>query len=173
MWCWRRMLRVSWTEFRTNASILQELGIKQRLSTLVQSRILKLFGHISRRDNDSLDRLVVQGKVEGSRPRGRSPMRWTFQVKAMVGNPVHECTRLTTNRERWRDIEILSCRSAFRHDIETSSSITEFADLLIIKNHFISSSFPEVYTAFLLFPSIPVTSASAERSFSKLKLIKT
>uniref|UniRef100_A0A2H1W580 SFRICE_019159 n=1 Tax=Spodoptera frugiperda TaxID=7108 RepID=A0A2H1W580_SPOFR len=56
------------------------------------------------RDNDSLDRLVVQGKVESSRPRGRSPMRWTDQVKAMVGNPVHECTRLTTNRERWRDI---------------------------------------------------------------------
>lgn len=104
MWCWRRMLRVSWTEFRTNASILQELGIKQRLSALVQSRILKLFGHISRRNNDSLDRLVVQGRVEGSRPRGRSPMRWTDQVKAMVGDPVHECTRQTTNRERWRDI---------------------------------------------------------------------
>uniref|UniRef100_A0A2H1VVA2 SFRICE_031219 n=1 Tax=Spodoptera frugiperda TaxID=7108 RepID=A0A2H1VVA2_SPOFR len=58
----------------------------------------------AKRDNDSLDRLVVQGKVEGSRPRGRSPMRWTDQVKAMVGDPVHECTRLTTNRERWRDI---------------------------------------------------------------------
>uniref|UniRef100_A0A2H1W6A5 SFRICE_033100 n=1 Tax=Spodoptera frugiperda TaxID=7108 RepID=A0A2H1W6A5_SPOFR len=59
------------------------------------------------RDNDSLDRLVVQGKVEGCRPRGRSPMRWTDQVKAMVGDPVHECTRLTTNRERWRDIRYL------------------------------------------------------------------
>lgn len=69
--------------------------------------------------------------------------------------------------------EILSFRSAFRHEIETSSSITELADLLIIKNHFISSSFPEVCTAFLLFITIPVTTASAERSFSKLKLIKT
>lgn len=69
--------------------------------------------------------------------------------------------------------EILSFRSSFRHEIETSSSIRELADLLIIKNHFISSSFPEVCTAFLLFLTIPVTTASAERSFSKLKLIKT
>ena len=62
--------------------------------------------------------------------------------------------------------EILSFRSAFRLEIQTSSSITELADLLIIKNHFISLSFPEVYTAFLLFLTIPVTTASADRSFS-------
>lgn len=36
-----------------------------------------------------------------------------------------------------------------------------------------SCSFPEVYTALMLFVTIPVTTASAERSFSKLKLIKT
>ncbi|CAH2257430.1 jg15810 [Pararge aegeria aegeria] len=54
MWCWRRMLGVSWTEFRTNISILQEIGIKKRLSALVQSRILKFFGHVSRRESDSI-----------------------------------------------------------------------------------------------------------------------
>ena len=43
--------------------------------------------------------------------------------------------------------------------------------MLIIKNS-ISASFPEVCTAMLLFLSIPVTTASAERSFSKLKLGK-
>ena len=59
-------------------------------------------------------------------------------------------------------MEILSFRSAFRHEIQTSSSIRELADLLIIKNHFISSSFLEVCTAFLLFLTIPVTTASAE-----------
>lgn len=104
MWCWRKMLGVSWTEFRTNASILDELSIKERLSTQVRSRILKFFGHVSRRGNDSIERLVVQGKVEGTRPRGRSPMRWTDQVKAAVGAPVHECARLTTSRQRWRDV---------------------------------------------------------------------
>ena len=70
--------------------------------------------------------------------------------------------------------EILSFRSTFGHEIEKSSSIRDLADLLIIKNHFMSSCFPEVLCiAFLLFVIIPVTMASAVRSFSKLKLIKT
>ena len=69
--------------------------------------------------------------------------------------------------------EILSFRSTLRNEIEKSSSIRELADLLIIKNHFMSSSFPEVSTVFLLFLIIPVTTTSSERSFSKLKLIKT
>ncbi|XP_072935002.1 uncharacterized protein [Epargyreus clarus] len=77
MWCWRRMLGVSWKEFRINNSILQELGITQRLSNLVHRRILKFFGHVSRRNSDAIERLVVQGNVEGTRARGRSPTRWT------------------------------------------------------------------------------------------------
>ena len=54
-----------------------------------------------------------------------------------------------------------------------ASCIRELADLLIIKNKFFSCIFPEVCTALILFVSIAVTTASAERSFSKLKLIKT
>lgn len=104
MWCWRKMLGISWTDFRTNVSIIQELGITQRLSAVVQSRILTYFGHVSRRNNDSIERLVVQGKVEGVRSRGRSPMRWTDQVKSVVGNRVSDCARQSANRERWREI---------------------------------------------------------------------
>ncbi|KAI8441389.1 hypothetical protein MSG28_015004 [Choristoneura fumiferana] len=41
MWCWRRLLKIPWTAFRTNLSILKELHIKDRLSSTVQLRILK------------------------------------------------------------------------------------------------------------------------------------
>ncbi|KAJ8710368.1 hypothetical protein PYW07_009734 [Mythimna separata] len=104
MWCWRKMLGVSWTEFRTNASILKELGVKERLSTLVRSRIFKYFGHICRRESDSIERLVVQGKVNGTRPRGRSPMRWTDQIKVAIGGPLNECARMTASRQKWREV---------------------------------------------------------------------
>ncbi|CAH2260387.1 jg15518 [Pararge aegeria aegeria] len=60
MWCWRRMLGVTWNMFRTNESILDELSIKQRLSSAVQLRILSFFGHVSRRNDVSIERLVVQ-----------------------------------------------------------------------------------------------------------------
>ena len=69
--------------------------------------------------------------------------------------------------------ELLSFRFTFRDEIKQTSSIRELADLIIIKNHFLSCSFPDVCTAFMLFVTIPVTTASAKRSFSKLKLIKT
>lgn len=102
MWCWRRMLQISWTEFRTNQSILQELCIKQRLSSIVQGPILTFFGHASRRGDDSVERLVVQGIIEGTRPRGGSPLRWSDQIKAALNGPVNECTRRAAVREEWR-----------------------------------------------------------------------
>jgi len=70
------MLWIPWTAYRTNVSILNELSITDRLSTLCRRRILRYFGHITRREHNNLDMLIVQGKVEGRRPRGRSPSRW-------------------------------------------------------------------------------------------------
>ncbi|KPI92872.1 hypothetical protein RR46_14093 [Papilio xuthus] len=96
------MLNIPWTAFRTNKSILEELGIKQRLSCIVRVRILTFFGHVCRRDDESIQRLVVQGKVEGNRPRGRSPMRRTDQIRAAVDVPLHQCTKKAATREEWR-----------------------------------------------------------------------
>ncbi|KAI8429179.1 hypothetical protein MSG28_007716 [Choristoneura fumiferana] len=104
MWCWRRMLRVSWTQHRTNLSILEELQVKERLSSIVRSRILRYFGHVTRRGEHSIERLVVQGRVNGKRSRGRSPMRWTDQIKALTNTPLNTCAREATARENWRRI---------------------------------------------------------------------
>jgi hypothetical protein len=51
------------------------------------------------------------------------------------------------------------------------NSIKEFLEFLI-KQPLLTSSVPEVATTLILFLTLPVTSANAERSFSKLKLIK-
>ena len=49
-----------------------------------------------------MNRLVVQGGVEGTRWRERSPMRWTDQIKAAIGGPLHEYTRLSVSRDKWQ-----------------------------------------------------------------------
>lgn len=103
MWCWRRMLRIPWTAHRTNISILKELNIKERLSSIVQIRILKFFGHITRNE-DSMERLVVQGKVEGKRARGRSPTRWTDLIRSLTHCTMNENARSAKHRETWRRI---------------------------------------------------------------------
>lgn len=104
MWCWRRMLRIPWTARRTNVSILKELQITERLSKECRRRILAFFGHISRKGEDCLEKLIVQGKVEGRRPRGRSPTRWLDQVKLMTQAPLQETLLNTQDRGKWRAI---------------------------------------------------------------------
>lgn len=104
MWCWRRMLRIPWTARRTNISILEELGITTRLSAACFQRILKYFGHIARRNPDSLEKLMVVGQVDGKRPRGRSPTRWSDLVKKLTGQPVSKAIKTAEDRITWKSI---------------------------------------------------------------------
>ena len=46
------------------------------------------------------------------------------------------------------------------------------ASFLIIENASLATSYPNVCTAYMMYLTVPVTAATAERSFSKLKLIK-
>jgi len=46
---------------------------------------------------------MVQGKVEGTRPRGRSPKRWLDQVKQFTGKSFQDSIRRTSDREEWRE----------------------------------------------------------------------
>ncbi|XP_077255535.1 uncharacterized protein LOC143893712 [Temnothorax americanus] len=104
MWCWRRMLRIPWTAHRTNASILRELGITARLSTICLRRILEYFGHIARRSGDNLEKLMVTGKMEGKRPRGRSPTRWADQIRTTLDTTMHEALHTAQDRVSWRNV---------------------------------------------------------------------
>lgn len=100
MWVWRRMLRVPWTARRTNNSILREIKPAQRLSSMTYGRILKFFGHISRHDN--MERLVVQGRPEGKRKRGRSPTRWTDVISKLTETSINGATRQAVDRRTWK-----------------------------------------------------------------------
>ncbi|MFR6994919.1 RNA-directed DNA polymerase, partial [Streptococcus pneumoniae] len=100
MWVWRRMLRIPWTARRTNNSILDELNIKTRLSSVVLSRILKFFGHIHRSDN--MEKLIVQGQVSNPRKRGRSPTRWVDVTRKLINLNLCRVTDLSSNRDKWR-----------------------------------------------------------------------
>ena len=75
LWCWRRLLRVSWTARRSNQSILKEINPKYSLEGLMLKLKLQYFGHLMRR-TDSLEKTLMLGKSEGGRRRERQRMRW-------------------------------------------------------------------------------------------------
>ena len=66
LWCWRRLLKVSWTARRSNQSILMETSPGYSLEGLMLKLKLQYFGHMMRR-TDSLEKTVKLGKIEGSR----------------------------------------------------------------------------------------------------------
>lgn len=66
---------------------------------------------------------------------------------------------------------MLVSMTTIKEELAKLNSIKEFLEFLI-KQPLLTSSVPEVATALILFLTLPVTSANAERSFSKLKLVK-
>ena len=75
LWCWRRLLRVTWTARRSNQSILKEISPGSSLEGMMLKLKLQYFGHLMRRV-DSLEKTVMLGGIEGRRRRGRQRMRW-------------------------------------------------------------------------------------------------
>ena len=51
LWCWRRLLRVSWTARRSNQSILKEISPEYSLEGVMLKLKLQYFGHLMRRTN--------------------------------------------------------------------------------------------------------------------------
>ena len=75
LWCWRRLLRVPWTVMRSNQSILMEISPEYSLEGLMLKLKLQYFGHLMQRD-DSFEKTLMLGKIEGRRRRGPQRMRW-------------------------------------------------------------------------------------------------
>ena len=75
LWCWRRLLRVPWTAWRSNQSILKEISPGISLEGMMLKLKLQYFGHLMRRV-DSLENTLMLGGIGGKRRRGRPRMRW-------------------------------------------------------------------------------------------------
>ena len=75
LWCWRRLLRVSWTARRSNQSILKETSPGCSLEGLMLKLKLQYFGHLMGKI-DSLEKTLMLGKIEGRRRRGWQKIRW-------------------------------------------------------------------------------------------------
>ena len=75
LWCWRRLLRVTWTARRSNQSVLKEVNSEYSLEGLLLKLRLLYFGHLMRRAS-SLEKTLMLGKIEGKRRRGQQRRRW-------------------------------------------------------------------------------------------------
>ena len=75
LWGWRRLLRVPWTARRSNQYILKEISSGISLKGMMLKLKLQYLDHLLWR-NDSLEKTLMLGKIEGRSRRGRQRMRW-------------------------------------------------------------------------------------------------
>ena len=85
MWCYRRMLKIPWTDFVRNAEVLDRMGKKVELLYDVKRRQLEYFGHVMRNEKYRLLQLIIQGKIEGRRGPGRRKTSWLKNLRDWYG----------------------------------------------------------------------------------------
>jgi len=82
MWIWRRIIKVSWTEHKTNEEVLKMVDTEKELMDTLRSRQKRWLCHIRR--HDSLLRITLERRIQGKKCCGRPRtvfLNWLFKTE--------------------------------------------------------------------------------------------
>ena len=96
-------MRVPWTAWRSNQSVLKEINTEYSLEGLMLNQRLQYFSYLMQRA-DLLEKTLMLGKIEGKRRRGRQRMRWLNSITDSMKMKLSKLWKTVGHRRAWHAV---------------------------------------------------------------------
>lgn len=101
MWLYRRIMKIKWTEHKTNEEVLEMVEEKRMLIKTIRERQKNWVGHVLR--SDTLLRTVWEGRMEGKKMAGRPRTKLLDWIIQETDNRTYDnLKKLALDRRRWK-----------------------------------------------------------------------
>ena len=105
IWCYRRILKISWINRTTNKEVFDRIKEKPTLLKKIAKRKSSFFGHIVRSSSRNLFVNILEGFIDGKKSKGRPRRMWIDDIKEWTNvREYGQLKRKAQCREQWRSM---------------------------------------------------------------------
>ena len=113
MWFLRRMMRIKWTDRITNKEVLRRAHTERDLINTIINKQIRFLGHVIRKD--TIEALVLMGKIEGKRGRGRPRLNFMVWMEKATDHEPVQLMRLMQMGKETEVMTVANARTLARH----------------------------------------------------------